>query len=580
MSRTLYEWLAARDAWRQEHNQRAASFPYPQKESVVYNWSSPNDFWEDRRNNAADLISASRILFDENRSELKALGERVHSVGIAELEKERTFLRQILPDFNFDDIEGKELIDQLNEVMHGQVQYKNALGRIKAALKPQNQSKGQLAPSASSLFSSYLGTEISRIFSNFIRRTTVQDPFTEWTGYFESHLNNAIDRAVQSMLEEIGTKGNINEIYGDASQWKELGKAYKEIEGFSQQFQQMIRNKINFQGIINMFEDEAARSIYEKAKSGKRNSGFRKYIDKSAHLKSQAGQIGGSVAEYINDLMEKIAPKSGTITDRGSTVIIPEITLADRVTVYQFSADIEFDAQTIANEISNSLIDSVSLKDSAQRLEEFYERNLRNLEHTVIIYGSDKEYQLNMNFNGFHNGGQMPLERLPDYISDAGINANIGMDFVYTAYNTLPSAIYANMRGEIETEITNILTAAAAKLLFNDWSTIGESDGGTSALHVLNLDGIIVPSSYVLINLGQAMMNAADDMHKWFKVDLNLPQTIEYREGDWKTFQGTDLQVKQQIYDKWQKQFETARKESYFSTSFLSNFKDLMRSLI
>lgn len=35
------------------------------------------------------------------------------------------------------------------------------------------------------------------------------------------------------MLEEIGTKGNINEIYGDASQWKELGKAYKEIEGFS-----------------------------------------------------------------------------------------------------------------------------------------------------------------------------------------------------------------------------------------------------------------------------------------------------------------------------------------------------------
>lgn len=93
MSRTLYEWLAARDTWRQEHNQRAASFPYPQKESVVYNWSSPNDFWEDRRNNAADLISASRILFDENRSELKALGERVHSVGIAELEKERTFLR-------------------------------------------------------------------------------------------------------------------------------------------------------------------------------------------------------------------------------------------------------------------------------------------------------------------------------------------------------------------------------------------------------------------------------------------------------------------------------------------------------
>jgi len=67
----------------------------------------------------------------------------------------------------------------------------------------------------------------------------------------------------------------------------------------------------------------------------------------------------------------------------------------------------------------------------------------------------------------------LPLNRLPDYIDQAGLDNSVGLDFVYTAYNTLDTAIFSGMREEVQEQIVEILTAAAAKLLFDDWTTVG-----------------------------------------------------------------------------------------------------------
>ena len=101
--------------------------------------------------------------------------------------------------------------------MHGKDQYKNALDRIKAAMGNSKKTGNKnLAPSVSSLFTSYLGTEISKIFQDFISQPKINEPFSAWTSYFESHLNQAIDNAFKAMTEEIGTKDrDSNPIYGD-----------------------------------------------------------------------------------------------------------------------------------------------------------------------------------------------------------------------------------------------------------------------------------------------------------------------------------------------------------------------------
>jgi hypothetical protein len=44
--------------------------------------------------------------------------------------------------------------------------------------------------------------------------------------------------------------------------------------------------------------------------------------------------------------------------------------------------------------ISDSLVGSDSLKESARRLDKFYEENLKRLDNTFIVYESDKMYKL------------------------------------------------------------------------------------------------------------------------------------------------------------------------------------------
>lgn len=101
-------------------------------------------------------------------------------------------------------------------------------------------------------------------------------------------------------------------------------------------------------------------------------------------------------------------------------------------------------------------------------------------------------------------------------------------------------------------------------------------------IHFFNLDGIIIPSSVFFLNLGQAMIDTAESvgnknkMRTWFSVYVKLPTTVEYHEGDWKTFGETNEEIKTGIYKKWEEQAATAKKESSFSSKFLLNFKGLM----
>ena len=580
MPRKYEQWKKMRNDY---YKATSAEFPYPGAQSVVYGWESTNDFWERRRNNAANFISASKALFDENSTELADLGERVKAQGAAERTKERAFLASALPDFDFSNISDLDLIRKLNEVMNGAKQYENALKRIQAAMaKSKKDGTKNLGPSVSSLFTSYLGTEISQIFYAFCAQPRITEPFSAWTAYFESHLNDAIDKAFKAMTEDLGTKGSeINEIYGDADQWREIGEAYRTIQGYAAQFQDMVRSKIDFTKIGNMFKDASNQTIYRKQRRGSKKSGFRTKVDEMAGLRTRAGQVGGSVAEYLNDIIAKIAPKQVHISESGGTVITSEVTTIDRAVVYQFEGEINLAAQQIADDLNDTMMGTDSLKESANRLQQFYDQNLSKLTNSFITYTSDKMYKLDSDFSGFHNGGHQPLYNLPNYIESAGIDASIGMDFVYTAYNTLETAVYEGQREEIQEQITNVLTAAAAKLLFNDWSTVGvEQTSGAQTLHVFNLDGVIVPVSYVLLNLGQGMIDAAADMSRYFSVSVSLPQTVAYKQGEWHSFGQSDQVIKSVLYAKWKEQFDDAQKESYFSTKFLSNFKGLMNTLM
>ncbi len=56
MSRSYYQWMAAKRKWYNSQEHRVANIPFPIPKAVVYERESTNPFWERRRYDAAERI--------------------------------------------------------------------------------------------------------------------------------------------------------------------------------------------------------------------------------------------------------------------------------------------------------------------------------------------------------------------------------------------------------------------------------------------------------------------------------------------------------------------------------------------
>lgn len=574
--------------------QAKVNIPYPHtsiENPIAYNWGNDDNwagqFWERRRQAVISKLTGSKVNYDDNLQDLRTLGERMKALGEAERQKELNLLRRALPDFDFSNVDENQLIQKLNEVIRGKEQFEFALQRIEAAMnhggtmaKTTKESFKGLAPSMASVFLSYLTTEMVATFNQFAQQLNINDSISQWDVYLEQHFNEAVDIAMRKMLEESRIGQDVDKIYGDADQWRAIGETYRMLKPFQDQFKSMLRSKLNLDELKAAFTNGENSAILNKAQRGIRYNGFSTYLRKNLKWDKRTASIGGSVAEFLNTLIANMVPKGGTITDKATVVVEGEKVRTDTIGVYQFTVEGQFDAAGLANDLNSVLTSAGGLSDAAEGLRNFYNRNLRNLNDTFIIYTSTKNYSLGSGFSGFHNGSNLPLRRLPEYIDAAGISADVGQDFVYTAYNTLESAIFEDEREDIRQNIVNILTSAAAKLMFDDWQTIGVPNVGAQSIHVFDLDGISIPASLLFIRLGTAMMTAVSEMKTWVSVRVHLPHTVLYHPGDWRTFGSTNEEIKQGIYQKWEEQAKLAEKESEFSVKFLYNFKGLMNKLI
>lgn len=582
----------------------------PKLGMVAYDWPAHNmlyggAYWERRRQRLIDMMNDVNTSYVDNVPQLRQLGERVKSIGEAEREKEKMFLSQNLPDFDFTNIDDKKLITWINEIINGEKQFKYALDRINNAIKfgknptknkkSEDETKSQenfkgLAPTMAALFPQYLGTAVIERARDMSKLLPPQQAARYWKDNLDRLIDESIDEAMKKMLEESVKRLDQDSIYGDANQWREIGEAYRRLESFQQQFKSMLKQQLNLDSLKNFFDEKKNEKYLRAMRRNKiKTGGFRKAIGWDSQ--EWINMLGGNVNEYVNILIGEALPKNIHITEKGGQVITSNAIKADALQFYQYTASVGVDFEQIFNDLATDLSQSVSLKDAAERFKDFYERNLTTLDKNdfFIVY-NDKMASLGSGFAGFHNGGKMPLERLVDYIDAAGISEDKANDFIYMAYNTLNTAIFADRRQEVEDNIRNILTSAAAKLLFDDWSTIGTANPGTQMLNFFNIDGIIVPSSIFFIALGEAMIETAENlenggkntMKSWFSVYVNLPKTVTYDENNENryTVGATNEDTKENIYKEWQKQADKAREESTFSTKFLFNFKSKVKELI
>ena len=525
----------------------------------------------------ADADTIESIQTGSKTDKLKEAGARLVALGEAEQAKEQALI-EAATGMHMESKDIVEFIKNFNEILMGKHQFEKAMYRLEDALTEPKQHISSRAPTIASWFGSYLGTALSRNINGFINQnasTLVASDFSAWEAQIDAIVDKSIDQAFRNMMTKVEQKEG-KELYGDKDTWKEIYEASQQIQRFNQYFRDMIRSKLDFSRLTHMLQSDTINI------NAKRNKGVRKFIDgaKGLNLKNEkkSRALGGSVQEYVMSLLSTLGTGAQSASSAGTRVFSSEKLKADNVTIFSYETSIDSHkmAQEIADLMDDTLQQSTSLKDSVNLMKDFHDLYLSKLDNSFIVYGSTKSYSMADSFRGFHGGGARSLADAVSVIQQAGIGNTAAVEkYINAAYNTGEGAIFSGRRAEIQEDLKIALMSAVAELLFDDWSTLGEVKGGAQAIHVLQLEGLQIPSSVFLLAAGQAMISASADMERLVRISIKLPGSIKYPDPI-----KTEGGHMSEIVEKWNEQAQEAAAQSSFSVTFLTNFKTLITQWI
>lgn len=542
---------------------------------------SNSPYW--RMVNESGIEEAQNIenLYSGELDNYVQAGERLISLGKQERAKEIALINEATGNKFSSDEEIKEFIKKFNEVLIGSKQFQAAIDRLKHALSKETQGKNYRAPTAASWFTSKLNTTLSRNINNFIKRNEqdlINKDFSAWEREFDNIIDKSIEQAFKEMLTKI-EKTSKKELYGNKDTWGEVFQASRTIQGFDKYFIELIRNRIDFNKIKKIFKDNQIKL------KNKKQTGVNKYIKNTLGFEGKNSRsIAGNVQEVIMNVMEELGEAAQSATSHGHIVFKSGMMSTDNVSLYSYSAEIntEQQVQNLLNELNQTMDMNESLIDAANVMKQFYDNHLSKLDKSFIVYGSTKSYALTESFtHGFSKGGEQPLEHIIPYLEQAKLGDKDKVNkFIKAAYNTANGAILSDKRMFFTEQLKAAIMSSIAELLFDDWITIGEVNKGAQSIHVLQLEGLEIPLSVLLIATGEAMKNTAQDMNKLVKVNIKLPEKIIYDKPIVVPSELEGREIGKFMLEKWNEQRETAQREATFNVHFLVNFKTIIRKWI
>lgn len=553
MSRTYYEWRDAKNAWLIAQHKRVASIPYPTKDSVVYQRESNNPFWEHRREHAESLIPLTALNYNED----VAL-ELFQNIGQAEEDKERALLEKFLPNTEINDTDS--LIDKINILMQGRERYNQLLERMERALA-REKSKG--APNMSAFFATYLEPYLIQNMEQFQKEfITLDNPKERYEQLIRKSIQQASTRMANASIYEWDvSKGHYSNRLSNAGgreDWKEIDHALHTVPGMWDLFTANVMKSI---GNWNALYSKLINDVTGTTKSN---------VQDLLQLRSRTFSIGGNVAENayaaIAAQLGQLRGSNGSMSwSAGGGALTAEAhTTADAFLI--FSADSEIDAQGVFDEL-NAAGDAGYKEQLANTVSQFKD-NLNNL---FGIFVNAKNYSIGLGQDASYTKEMSgTFEDLPSTFSELKVDVGNIEDFLHTAYNTGAGAIAAGMRGQVEESVIQALRVGAAKIMFDDFSTIGNTDGG-NIIHLYQLSGKFVPSSVIFKSMADATKHAVS-----VRAKVTLPPSVN--DPGPQGWEGSnDAEIKEAIYRHWKEEYETARDASTWYASFTLNLKSALR---
>ena len=573
MSRSFKEWARARDQWRVDQGLRKSSLNPPSPNSIVYMRESTNPYWSD----AYSYVNKNfTFTFRDNKIETF-----IREAAIYEHEKELDFLKK----FYRNGTSGESEIDMFNNLFLSREIYQKYNERIKDILqnKQFQENKDQssnkyfrgLAPNLSSVFAGYLKTHLAAELSNW---WTVLDPQMSTDALaaeFQTRLYNAALAASEQManIPEIRDNG-----YGSGAEWRPVLEALQMVENESKEhamrrnaFMSTLNEALGYRNIEKLIEDMRER------KANNKRAAIKTGLSKTLKI-NQKARIGGSIAEPVAAMLAA-AINGADNADFNFSVLNFGSNMRTTDVMMLFSMDMSLDL----TEMIQSL-ESATSSGNSNQIRQVYEK-IRNwyieqdwegkLEELYLVYTNAKNYGIGAGGSDYTKTYNGTLEELPSFLSANGIDIGSASEFLSFIYNTASGAINSNKSWAAWRYTTNALKAAAAKIMFDDYSSFGQGD--EHAIHMYYLSGKYLPASYVL----NAMADAAADANETIDARVSLPDGIKDYGPKWSNLRGagtdsSDAAFKEALRNYWDDEYERIRNTGNWSVSFTLRIKALL----
>ena len=512
----------------------------------------------------------------------------LQQTAAAEKEKERSFLATLLgttpPDY---DLANQESVQTFIESINSIIQFKEVFNRnVKLAQhdsikkKRKNPKPGQSETYEHGLKPILVDYLDEKLISNI--QTRFRTEYAEMIKQFEQNgknidlfvdeiMNQALMKTLENLLGSSKLEG-YSGLTGGADAYSQLLTAIQNADKIGNSpYLEAFKKALRLDELKSVLTDLILNKPNAKKKSqSKQAQAFRAY---RAQRRGMKNSISGSISEVTTAVMSNAARtlesnfKDGLAKKGGAIQIGGMNAKTDVVITYGIELD------PIINKLNELRSGSYSGTLEREKAVNLFSELSEKLEASdgFVVYVSNKSYQLTELFEktGYSGGSSISLGNFENVF---GRNIE-NIDLLVGALMQLETNAIGE-KGDKDI-FEKAIATQIAYFLFDDFTTIGSSNTTNRVLHLFDLNGIIIPISFLLKLLIQAIQTENyNDYKNIARISITPGKTIysddleEYRK------QTADIQYP------WKEQQQHTLNNTKIKASFLKNFQSLLRQYL
>lgn len=510
-------------------------------------------------------ISAGEAVLALNKPESRAefIASNLRAMSRKEAQKDVKLLNTYFGgNYNIDDMYNKDIGKQITLALNEALNLKDIFQRNYDRIVNERGDARAVKVTISSVMESYMLTALRNslptILNHIMGRLVdsngsysieqaIEEEFN--SKYVEGVIERALDKALASPTWTGGTDNPFKELVD-----------YLSTHGERKNY--IIRKMYNYLGI-----NELKKNMIENIKDAEQLKNFRgnKEINLTTSIKSGAKKNQGLMGEVMSQVITEAAVSLHSNNIKFTAEQVGGIGAKPDV-----SFGIDLKVKTTQNIMENKRFRDKSRETNRRRAIDINE-HLKRLDKGILIYSNVKDWSLTEGFKkkGFSTGKNMKLGTYANIMKKTKTG-----EFIGTVANAMDKAVFGDE--EHRQAILEMITQDMANFLFDDVFTVGKemTDKGATAIHLMNLDGVYIPVSYLLLLLAEAFEQEDKKNYRdIFYPTIRYPEIL-YPDGG-EGYKGENKWT----YEDWQRQRDDALNKITIGAHFARSFADIVKEL-